>query len=88
MDSHFSKLSSLPVYSLNNTRWSVDLAYCQSSEKVYFCFVKASAYKNDGKDKNSMNFVLYIVPAAESLLKILPVAITEAMRFKGVRLYS
>ena len=88
MDTNFTELSSLPVYSYGNTRCSVDLVYCKSYNKVYLRFVKASDYKKDGEDKHSMNFVLYTLPAAESLLKILPVAINEAKRFKGVRLFS
>ena len=67
---------------------SVDLVYCKSYNKVYIRFVKASDYKKDGKDKHSMNFVLYTVPAAESLVKILPVAINKAKCFKGVRFFS
>ena len=88
MDTNLTELSSLPVYSYGNTRCSVDLVYCKSYYKVYLRFVKASDYKKDGEDKHIMNFVLYTVPAAESLLKILPVAINEAKRFKGVRLFS
>ena len=51
-------------------------------------FVNASDYKKDGKDKHSMNYVLYTDPAADSLLKILPNSINEAKCLKGVRLFS
>ena len=88
MDTNFTELSSLLVYSYGNTRCSVNLVYCKSYDKVYLRFVTASDYKKNGEDKHSSNFVLYTVPAAESLLKILPVAINEAKRFKGVRLFS
>ena len=84
MDTNVTELSSFPIYTYGNTKCSVDLVYCKSYNKVYLRFVKASDYKKDGEDKHSMNFV----PAAESLLKILPVAINEAKRFKGVRLFS
>ena len=87
MDTNYIELSSLPVYSYGNTRCSVDLVYCKNYDTVYLCFVKASDYK-DGEDKHSINFVLYTVPAAESLIKILPIAINEAKRFKNVRLFS
>ena len=84
MDTNFTELSSLPAYSYGNTRCSVDLVYYKSYDKVYLSFAKASDYKTDGEDKHSMNFVLYTVHAAESLLKILPIAINEAKRLKCV----
>ena len=87
MDTNFTELSSLSVNSYGNTRCSVDLIYCKSYDKVYLRFVKASDYKKDGEEKHSLNFVLYTVPAAQSLLKILPVAINEAKRLKSVRLF-
>ena len=87
MDTNFTELSSLFVYSYDNTRCSVDLVYCKNYDKVYLRFVKASDYKKDGEDKHSINFVLYTVPAAESLFKIFPVAINKAKRFNGVRLF-
>ena len=77
----------MPVYSYGNTKCSVDLVYCKSYDKVDFRFVKAFDYKKDGEDKHFMNFVLYTVPAAEFLLKILPVAINDAKRLKDVRLF-
>ena len=83
----FYRVKQFSVYSYGNTRCSVDLVYCKNYDKVYLRFVKASNYKKDGEDKHSINFVLYTVPAAQSLLKILPIAINEAKRFKGVRLF-
>ena len=88
MDTNFTELRSLPVYSYGNTRCIVVFVYCKSYNKVYLRFIKASDYKKDGEDKDFINFVLYTVPAAGSLLKILPVAINEAKRFNGVRLFS
>ena len=87
MDTNLTELSSLFVYSYGYTRCIEDLVYCKSYEKVYLRFVKASDYKTNGENKHSMNFLLYTVPAVKSLIKILPVALNEAKRFKGVRLF-
>ena len=87
MDTNLTELCNLPFYSYGNTRCSVDLVYCKSYDKVNFCFVKASDYKKHGEDNHSMNFVRYTVSAAESLIKILPIAIDDVTRFNGVRLF-
>ena len=62
MDTNFTELRSLPGYSYGKTKCSVEVVDFKSNDKVYLLVVKGSDYKNDGEDKHTMNFDLYIVP--------------------------
>ena len=84
MDLQFTRIGGVIFYAFGNTGCGVEIVNCQKLKKVYLRFEKTSKFTKDGKDQTKTNFVLYTIPAAEELLKVLGGIINRAKNYKGV----
>ena len=84
MEQAFDQLHSRIFYFWFNTHCGVDTIYSKQYKKVYVRLCKETNYKNDGEDKQSKNFVLYTVNAAEELVMILGDVVNFAKKNKKV----
>ena len=88
MQRAFDQLDNLIFYSLFDTHCSVNILDSKQYKKVYVRLCNESKYTKDGEEKQSKNFVLYTVNAAEELVKIFGDVVNLAKQYRGVRLIS
>lgn len=84
MELQFKPVHGVVFYNFGNTACGLEIVNCEKLKKVYLRFSKGSKFIKNGEQQSKTNFVLYTIPAAEELLKVLGGIISSAKNYKGV----
>ena len=84
MELQFKPVHGVVFYHFGNTACGLEIVNCEKLKKVYLRFSKGSKFIKNGEQQSKTNFVLYTIPAAEELLKVLGGIISSAKNYKGV----